>query len=153
MIVYEETRELLRVKEQTLLTPINIDAVGGGGLPTMFRYAFNGLFRAYCWAKECHVFENDGLYVFDANAERKIVCVPMKQHQRYSKEEKLEYLEESLMVVATSYRQHGITSLAINEIGYGYADLPWEDVRPVVYRCFDRAIELPVGICRGAVPV
>lgn len=152
MIIYEETREQLRAGEQTLLTPINIDAVGGGGLPTAFRYGCPGLFKAYCRASERKVFEHEGLFVFDVSAERKVICVPMKQNRQHTKEEKLEYLEESLMVVATTYQQYGITSMAINEIGYGYAELPWDDVSPIVHRVFDH-IELPVGICRGVVPV
>lgn len=152
MIIYEEARELLRAEEQTLLTPINIDAVGGGGLPIAFRYGFPGLFKAYCWAVKKHVFENDGVFVYVAGPERKIVCVPMKQNRQHTEEEKLEYLEESLMVVASSYQKYGITSMAINEIGYGYAELSWDKVSPIVYRCLDR-IELPVGVCRGAVPV
>lgn len=150
MIIYEETNELLGAYEQTLLTPIDVDAVGGGGLPAVFRYRYPGLFHAYHWAKEKHVFENDGLFVYDAT-DRKIACLPTRQHRRYTQQEKLEYLEESLMVVATSYQRYGITSLAINEIGYGDAELPWELVKPIVLRCFD-AIELPVGIYRGAVP-
>jgi len=152
MIIYEEERVQLRAEEQTLLTPINIDAVGGGGLPTAFRYGFPGLFKAYCWAVKKGIFENDGVFVYDHSPERKIVCVPMKQNRQHTEEQKLEYLEESLMVLATSYRKYGITSMAINEIGHGYAELPWEKVRPIIQRCFG-SIDLPVGICRGAVPV
>jgi hypothetical protein len=152
MIIYNEAREQLRAAEQSLLTPINIDAVGGGGLPAAFRYGCPGLFHAYCRASERKVFENEGLFVFDVSPERKIICVPMLQSHLHTKDEKLEYLEESLMVVATSYHQYGITSMAINEIGNGYAELPWEEVSPIIHRCFD-AIELPVGICRGDVPV
>jgi hypothetical protein len=152
MIIYETECEQLRAEAQTLLTPINIDAVGGGGLPAAFRYGFPGLFKAYCWAMKKGIFENDSLFVYDVSPERKIACMPMKQHQRYSTEEKLEYLEESLMVVATSYQKYGITSMVLNEIGYGDTELPWEKVRPVIQRCFG-SIDLPVGICRGVVPV
>jgi hypothetical protein len=152
MIIYEAEREQLRAEEQALLTPINIDAVGGGGLPAAFRYGFPGLFKAYCWAMKKGIFENDSVFVYDVSDVRKIVCMPMKQHPRYSAEEKLEYLEESLMVVATSYHQHGISSMAINEIGYGDVDLPWDKVRPIIQRCFG-PIDLPVGIYRGVVPV
>lgn len=148
MIVYEEPRALLRAEEQTLLTPINIEAAGGGGLPTAFRYAYPGLFQAYSRAVQKHVFENDGLFVFDAAPYRKILCVPTKQHRSLAVQEKLDYLEESLMVVATTYQKYGITSLAIDELGS--SELAWEDVKPLIYRCLE-PIDLRVAVYREAV--
>lgn len=147
MIIYEEPRELLRAEEQTLLTPINIDAVGGGGLPTAFRYAYPGLFKAYHQASERRVFDSEGIFVYDVNPTRKIVCLPIKQHGRHTQQEKLDCLEESLLVVATSYRQYGITSLAMGDL-----EMPWEEVKTIVHRCLDW-IDLPIGICREAVAV
>lgn len=148
MIVYEEPCAILRAGEQTLLTPINIDAAGGGGLPTAFRYAYPDLFPAYSRAVQKHVFENDGLFVFDATPERKILCVPTRQHRSIPIQERLDYLEESLMVVATTYQKYGITSLAIDE--FGSSELAWEDVEPLIYRCLG-PIDLKVGIYRQPV--
>lgn len=152
MIIYDEARNIFRAEEQTLLTPINIDAVGGGGLPVSFRYAFPGLFHDYCRACAKQVFENEGLFVFDTRDGRKIVCMAMKQNRKHTPQEKLDALEEGLRLIATEYQKLGITSMAIPEIGNGYAELAWEDVSPIVYRCFE-GIELKVGICRGAVAV
>jgi hypothetical protein len=148
MIVYEEPRAILRAEEQTLLTPINIDAVGGGGLPAAFRYGYPGLFQAYTRAVQKHVFENDGLFVFDANPDRKILCMPTQQHLSHVLQDRLDYLEESLMVVATTYQKYGITSLAIDELGS--SELAWEDVKPIIHRCLG-PIDLKVGVYREAV--
>jgi hypothetical protein len=150
MIVYEEPRALLRAEEQTLLTPINIDVAGGGGLPQAFRYGYPGLHEAYTRAYTKRVFDNDGLFVFEASPLRKILCLPTKQHRQYSSQEKLDYLEESLRVVAMFYPKYGITSLAIDELGG--LELAWSDVEPIIYRCL-HPIDLPVGLCREPVHV
>ena len=145
MIVYEEPCTLLRAEEQTLLTPINIDVTGGGGLPQAFRYAYAGLHEAYTRAYTKHVFDNDGLFVFEASPKRKILCMPTKQHRQHDLQDKLDYLEESLMVVATSYQKYGITSLAIDELGG--LEIAWQLVEPIIYRCLN-PIDLPVALCR-----
>lgn len=144
MIIYDEPRNLLEVTEQTLVNPVNTEGVMGAGLALAFRDKFPGLFQEYREACQADVFSKHGLFVFDVDVSRKILCLPTKRQWRHPS--RLEWIEEGLWRLANDYERYGITSLAIPEVGCGRGQLSWADVRPLIYQYLD-PVALPVGIC------
>jgi O-acetyl-ADP-ribose deacetylase (regulator of RNase III) len=144
MIIYDEPRNLLESSEQTLVNPVNTEGVMGAGLALAFRNTFKGLFEEYREACQHDIFGKRGLFVFDVDDTRKILCLPTKRNWRHPS--RLEWIEEGLWYLANEYESYGITSLAIPEVGCGRGQLFWGDVRPLIYQYLD-PIPLPVGIC------
>lgn len=145
MIVYDEPRDILRATEQTIVNPVNTQGVAGSGLALAVRNRFPGWFAAYRKACRQGVFESRGLFVFDVDETFKILSFPTKHAWR--EDSKLEWIKEGLIHLVRDYKEYGITSLAMPEIGCGRGHLEWSDVAPLVYHYLD-PIDLEVGICR-----
>lgn len=144
MIIFDEQHNLLESELQTLVNPVNTEGVMGAGLALAFRDKFPGLFQEYRDACREDVFGRMGLFVFDVDVSRKVLCMPTKRQWRHPS--RIEWIEEGLWYLARDYEKYGITSLAIPEVGCGRGQLSWADVRPLIYQYLD-PIALPVGIC------
>lgn len=144
MIIFDEQHNLLESELQTLVNPVNTEGVMGAGLALAFRDKFPGLFQEYRDACREDVFGRMGLFVFDVDVSRKVLCLPTKRQWRHPS--RIEWIEEGLWYLARDYEKYGITSLAIPEVGCGRGQLLWADVRPLIYQYLD-PIALPVGIC------
>lgn len=144
MIIFDEPHNLLETELQTLVNPVNTEGVMGAGLALAFRDKFPGLLDEYREACREDVFSRLGLFVFDVDVSRKVLCLPTKRQWRHPS--RIEWIEEGLWYLAKDYESYGITSLAIPEVGCGRGQLSWADVRPLIYQYLD-PISLPVGIC------
>lgn len=144
MIIFDEQHNLLESTLQTLVNPVNTEGVMGAGLALAFRDKFPGLFQEYREACQDDVFSRKGLFVFDVDVSRKVLCLPTKRQWRHPS--RIEWIEEGLWYLAKDYERYGITSLAIPEVGCGRGQLSWADVRPLIYQYLD-PIAIPVGIC------
>ena len=139
----EEQGDILQSNAQSLVCAVNIVGVMGKGMAKQFSMTFPGLLPSYQKACSRSVFKKEGLYVYEVDGNRKVVCLPTKRHWRYPS--KLEWIDEALHRLATDYMRYGITSLAVPAVGCGEGKLQWKDVYPLIVRYLD-SIEIPVAI-------
>lgn len=136
MIIAEATDNMLASDIQTLVCPVNTVGVMGTGLAEQFRDEYPGLLNAYqrfCWAGG---FAKKGIFVWDASATRKVLCLPTKRHWKYKS--RIEWVDRALAVVASDYASYGITGLAIPPIGCGHGGLEWEHVYNLIKNYMNR---------------
>ena len=143
MIVSKQNSNMFDSKAQTLTIPVNTEGVMGAGLALYAKLKYPTLLRAYKEACRRGIFKQDGFFVFDVNAKKKILCIPTKI--RWRDNSKLEWIDESLYKFAINYSKHGITSLAVPGLGCGRGNLEWEDVFPIIEKHLG-PIDIPVEL-------
>lgn len=143
MIVFEERADILASPVQTLVCPVNTQGAMGKGLALAFRLKYPALYAAYRRACRQHVFEQEGMFVYEHNPERKILCFPTKHQWRNPS--KLEWIIDGLELIVKKHGEWGITKLAIPAIGCGEGQLKWELVEELIWRYLD-PLDLEVGI-------
>ena len=143
MIVFEKHGDIFETSLQTLVCPVNTVGALGKGLARQFRERYRQLdapYRRACFTK---VFARQGFFVWNADANNKVLCLPTKMH--WSRPSRLEWVDRALMAVARDWDKHGITSMAIPAVGCGEGGLAWSSVRPLIYEHFGKH-PLHVGI-------
>lgn len=144
MIIFEKQGNLFDTTLQTLVCPVNTVGVMGKGLAKEFKDRYPRLLNAYRKACNSGVFHRQGYWVWTETPDNKVLCLPSKQHWRNPS--KVQWIDRSLMMIAQSYQDHGITSMAITPVGCGEGGLDWKrQVRPLIYEHLG-GIPLEVGI-------
>ena len=125
MIEYTRT-DIFTSRAQTLVNPVNSVGVMGAGLAACFRRRHPGMFEAYRRHCLSGAFSIGKLWVY-RRSNPWVLCFPTKRHYRDASS--LSYIDAGLANLRASYRDQGITSLAMPTLGCGLGRLAWPDVR------------------------
>lgn len=145
MIVSESHIGILDVPVSHVICTVNTEGHMGRGIALYLRKCIPGLYDAYreqCKQKQLLV---DTLWVYENN-EPKILCFPTKD--KTWEDSKVEWITANLRKLRDTYKELGITSVAMPPLGCGNGNLKWEDVGPLVYAILGEC-DLQVHICLG----
>lgn len=144
MIVSENVHDLFECGAQTLFCPVNVAGVMGNGLACYFKAIAPQFFERYrtlCRTKQLRL---DTLWIYP-HEKHFFVAFPTKQH--WSQPSKEEWIERNLQKFVQTYKEKGITSVAVPHLGCGQGGLSYEKtVRPLLYKYLD-PLDIPVHIC------
>lgn len=142
MISFLQNEDIFKSDKQTLICPVNTVGVMGNGLALAFKNRVPGLFRAYQKACKDGEFRRRGMFLFTAADGTRVLCFPTKKH--WSMPSKTHWISEVLKILVATYKEHGITSLAVPPIGCGKGGLDWvTEVRPLIEQHLG---QLPISI-------
>lgn len=145
MIVSESHIGILDVKVSHVICTVNTEGHMGRGIALYLKKCIPGLYDAYreqCKQKQLLV---NTLWVYENN-EPRILCLPTKD--KTWEDSRLEWIETNLRTLRDTYRERGITSVAMPPLGCGNGGLKWEDVRPLIYAILGEC-DLQVHLCLG----
>jgi O-acetyl-ADP-ribose deacetylase (regulator of RNase III) len=145
MIVSESHIGILDVPVSHVICTVNTEGHMGRGIALYLKKCIPGLYDAYreqCKQKQLLV---NTLWVYEHNTP-KILCFPTKD--KTWEDSKLEWIETNLRTLRDTYRDRGITSVAMPPLGCGNGGLKWEDVRPLIYAILGDC-DLQVHLCLG----
>lgn len=145
MIASESHIGILDVPVSHVICTVNTEGHMGRGIALYLKKCIPGLYDAYreqCKQKQLLV---NTLWVYENN-EPKILCFPTKD--KTWEDSRLEWIEANLRTLRDTYRERGITSVAMPPLGCGNGNLKWEDVRPLIYAILGDC-DLQVHICLG----
>lgn len=145
MIVSESHVGILDVKVSHVICTVNTDGYMGRGIALYLKKCIPGLYDAYreqCKQKQLLV---NTLWVYEHN-EPKILCFPTKD--KTWEDSRIEWITTNLRTLRDTYKDLGITSVAMPPLGCGNGNLKWEDVGPLVYAILGDC-DLEVHICLG----
>lgn len=145
MIVSESHIGILDVPVSHVICTVNTEGHMGRGIALYLRKCVPGLYGAYreqCKQKQLLV---DTLWVYENN-EPKILCFPTKD--KTWEDSRIEWITANLRKLRDTYKDMGITSVAMPPLGCGNGNLKWEGVRPLVYAILGDC-DLQVHICLG----
>ena len=125
---------------QTLVVPVNTEGVMGKGLAEQFKRGFPEVYPAYKRACRDRYFARHRNFLYPVK-DKIILCMPTKTLWRYPS--KIEWIETAVKDIALNYEKYGITELAIPPVGCGEGNLPWESVKPLLYKYLD---PLPITV-------
>ncbi|SAL81756.1 Macro domain protein [Caballeronia terrestris] len=133
---------------QALVVPVNVVGTMGKGLAKAFALRYPGLEAAYWDACRRRVFSTRGLFVWEAENQKLIVCFPTKRHWRHPS--RLTWIDQGLAQLARGYESDDIRSIAILMIGCGEGGLQCDDVYPLIVEWLE-PLDLRVRICLSRV--
>lgn len=145
MIMSESHIGILDVKVSHVICTVNTEGHMGRGIALHLRKCIPGLYDAYreqCKQKQLLV---NTLWVYEHN-EPKILCFPTKD--KTWEDSRIEWITTNLQTLRDTYKDLGITSVAMPPLGCGNGNLKWEDVGPLVYAILSDC-DLEVHICLG----
>jgi len=140
MIKYIESKDLFDSSADALVNPVNCVGVMGLGLAKKFKDQFPECLAPYeeACSKEMlapgklmfvRTYVQSGL--FDTRRPA-IILFPTKKHWRGKSN--LRWIEQGLQNLKESYREWGISSVAMPQIGCGLGGLEWNDVKEAIER-------------------
>jgi O-acetyl-ADP-ribose deacetylase (regulator of RNase III) len=144
MIEQVSVQDIFTSACQALVVPVNVVGTMGKGLARAFALRYPGLEAAYRDACRRRVFSNHGLFVWEAENGKLIVCFPTKRH--WANPSRLHWIDEGLKRLARDFEKYQIRSIAMPMIGCGEGRLRWEDVYPLIVEWLE-PVELRVRIC------
>ena len=120
--------DLLKADVEAVINTVNCVGVMGKGIALQFKKKWPAAYKEYkkvCDAKELrpgmmHVFERGKI----AEKPHYIINFPTKDHWRGKS--KIEFIDEGLVSLIESIKQHNIKSIAIPPLGCGNGGLEWE---------------------------
>jgi O-acetyl-ADP-ribose deacetylase (regulator of RNase III) len=141
MIEYVEDGNIFESQADALVNPVNCDGYMGKGLALEFKKRFPEYFLPYkraCAAKKL----KPGLLLFVQLTIQPelvpqppgVIMFPTKDH--WKGRSRLEWIEQGLSNLQEHYKQWGLASIAMPQIGAGLGGLKWEDVQPLIERYF-----------------
>jgi len=145
MIVSESHIGILDVKVSHVICTVNTEGHMGRGIALYLKKCIPGLYDAYrvqCKQKQLLV---NTLWVYE-NSEPKILCFPTKD--KTWEDSRLEWIEANLHTLRDTYRERGITSVAMPPLGCGNGNLEWASVRALIYAILGDC-DLQVHLCLG----
>ena len=144
MIKYIEQKDIFDSTADALINPVNCVGVMGKGLAKQFKDRFPECVPPYeeACAKESLVPGRLILVrtlvqpdLFSAKRPA-VILFPTKKHWRGKSQ--LKWIEAGLQELKRSYRDWGIRSVAMPQIGSGLGGLNWADVKRIIERLFDQ---------------
>ncbi|WYA78390.1 hypothetical protein [Escherichia phage EC.W2-6] len=143
-IVFEGKANVFTVDVQTVTCTVNLVGVMGAGVAKEYKRRYPEAFERYKVA--CNSgFQIGQLLLQRLNDGRLGLCFPTKKHWRNRSE--IEWIEQGLQKLLLTYKDKGITSLAITPLGCGNGGLDYQSqVRPIMFKYLNQ-MDIPVYIC------
>lgn len=135
-VIRETSGNILTVRAEALVCPVNCVGVMGAGLALQFRHAFPRAHVSYkgdCAAGRLRLGRVT-ISILETRLPRMIVFFSTKRHWR--DKSALTDIEEGLVGLTEVVELHGVRSIAIPALGCGLGGLRWGDVRPLIERAF-----------------
>lgn len=131
MAIKEVRRNLFRQDWQSAVVTVNLVGAMGAGIakaardinPDMYLW-----YKSLCRRKK---FKFGDIYYYTQEDERTFILLPTKDDWKDSST--LEYIETSLIALASTYQYHQVDSIHIPKLGCKNGGLEWEEVRPLMY--------------------
>jgi O-acetyl-ADP-ribose deacetylase (regulator of RNase III)/uncharacterized protein YwgA len=122
---------LLKSKAQTLVNTVNCVGVMGKGIALEFKRAFPDMYEDY--ARRCgrHEVTLGQPYPYYLSDGRIVLNFPTKDHWRSPS--KLDDIVLGMKHLIKSYKDWGITSIAVPPLGCGNGQLEWKVVGPTLF--------------------
>lgn len=142
MIVYKENENLFDSKMQTLTNTVNCVGVMGAGIALEFKKRYPNMFKKYKEICNKKLLKTGMLQIFK-EGDKLILNFPTKDDWRNSSQ--MSYLELGLQKLVNTYKDKGITSLAIPQLGCSNGGLDWKEVKPLMEKYLNQ-LDIPVEI-------
>jgi len=124
---------LFNSNTQTIVNTVNLVGVMGKGIALEFKHLYPPMYRNYRAMCQSGSFE---IGMLDLHKYREpyhwVLNFPTKRHWRDLS--RLDDIECGLVELAATYRQLGITSIAMPPLGCGNGGLQWDNVYPLIFK-------------------
>ncbi len=142
MITYIE-KNIFQSPAQVLTNTVNCVGVMGKGLALEFKNRHPAMFDDY--KRRCDRGEvRPGFPYLWENDRAQVLNFPTKRHWR--DDSRLEDIEAGLKYLADHYKDMGIYTLALPQLGCGNGGLQWSDVRPLIDKYLANLPDLEVFV-------
>lgn len=125
---------ILKVRVEALVNPVNTVGIMGGGLALQFKQTYPTMFHSYKKACDDGLVKLGKMHVFDlgtfASSPKFIINFPTKDHWR-SKSQKSD-IELGLIDLLNVIELTKIKSIAIPALGCGLGGLEWSEIHPTI---------------------
>lgn len=143
-IVFEGRANVFTADAQTVVCTVNLVGVMGAGVAKEYKSRYPEAFQKYKFACT-RGFQIGQLLLQHLNDGRLGLCFPTKKHWKNPSE--LDWIEVGLKKLLSTYKQCGITSLAITPLGCANGQLDYQSqVRPLMLKYLNQ-MDIPVFIC------
>ena len=139
MIAYIQG-DIFESSAQVLVNAVNTVGVMGAGIALSFKNRYPAMFNEYRSLCNKKLLVPGRLYLW-RGADKQVLLFPTKEHWRNPS--KLEYIELGLKEFRRTWKQLGITSIALPKLGCGYGGLDWEKVKLLMEKYLS---DLPIDI-------
>lgn len=142
MIRYIDNGDLFDAKVDALVNPVNCKGTMGKGIALEFKKRFPELdvpYKAACASGKLTpgmpVLVPIGLQQsLFPDRHRSVILFPTKNDWR--NKSRLEWIDKGLSYLKSHYKQWGLRSIAMPQLGCGLGGLDWELVRPLIEKYF-----------------
>ncbi len=142
MITYITDSDIFNSHADALVNPVNCKGVMGKGIALEFKKRFPEIMPIY--KEACNKGKlSPGTLLFvrlivqpDLFGETKpgVILFPTKIHWR--DKSKIEWIEQGFLYLKEYYKEWGLNSIAMPQIGCGLGGLPWEKVNDCIKKYF-----------------
>lgn len=123
---FTKNKDIFKSDKQTIVNPVNLVGVMGGGLAKVFKERYPAMFKEYKEHCDSNEFTLGSLHLYDA-PDKKILNFPTKVD--WQDDSKYQYIEIGLRTFVLNYETMGITSICFPALGCGLGSLDWELVK------------------------
>lgn len=144
MIVFEAPEDMLKSAWQTIVVPVNCKGTMGNGLARAMANRYPGLedyYKHLCKTKQLKI---GTVGYWSVTPFKRILILPTKDF--WGNPSELSYIDDGLKAFVESYKRNAITAIVFPAIGCGKGELPWEEVRKLLWKHLD-PLDIFVGIC------
>lgn len=142
--------DIMQSKCQTLVNPVNCVGVMGKGLAMRFKELYPMMFEKYKVYCDKMLLRPGMLWIYTANAARKILCFPTKDDWRNPSRQ--DWIEDGLRKFRATYREKGVTSIAFPLLGAGCGGL-YEETSREILEAYLHSLDIPVEIYVNTIPL
>ncbi|PIS28997.1 MAG: hypothetical protein COT43_05030 [Candidatus Marinimicrobia bacterium CG08_land_8_20_14_0_20_45_22] len=143
MIKQIKIGNILESEAQTLVNTVNCIGVMGKGIAADFKKQFPDMFSDYKDRCDKRLLKPGEPYIYKRLVKPWIINFPTKDDWRSVS--KIQDIKKGIDIILKSYKEWGVTSLAIPPLGCGNGQLDWRDVGPLLYQKF-QDIDIPVEL-------
>ena len=140
-LVFVENSNLFWTDMQTIAITVNLVGAMGKGIAKRAALQWPFVLPLYRNDIATKQLDKGRLRVYDITAYRKMLAFPTKYDWRDDSDKGL--IEANLQALRDTYRDLGITSLALPMLGCGNGNLDWKEIRPLIQRYLG---DLPINI-------
>lgn len=130
-------------KCQVLVNSVNCDGVMGKGIALEFKKRFPKIYSEYKVTCEKRLLR-PGMLQLNKQKIPWILNFPTKDHWKYPS--RIEYIDEGLKKLASTYKLKDITSIALPELGASAGGLQWSEVRKSIYKYLEPLANIKIEI-------
>lgn len=142
MIRYIDNGDLFDAKVDALVNPVNCKGTMGKGIALEFKKRFPWLdapYKAACASGKLApgipvLMPTELQQSLFPNQKQSVILFPTKNDWR--SKSRLEWIDKGLSHLRSHYRQWGLRSIAMPQLGCGLGGLDWNLVRPLIEKYF-----------------